>query len=78
MNPTIKGAIRSILDDLKTDPFLGKALQGDFIGLRSLRFKRYRVIYRVDAKHRVLQILLAGQRTNIYDELSRALKSLGQ
>ena len=78
LNPQAKAAIKSVLQELKINPYPGKALHSDFKGLHSLRYKKYRIIYKIiESKHQ-LQILLAGSRDNIYDELSKVLRGLKQ
>ncbi|NOR24838.1 MAG: hypothetical protein GQ542_10695 [Desulforhopalus sp.] len=47
-------------------------------GLRSYRIKRYRVIYRIVAPKKILEIIAIGPRKNIYEEtfkiISREVK----
>jgi len=45
--PIIEKGIRVLLEELQDEPYLGKALQRDLTGYRSVPFKRYRVIYKI-------------------------------
>ena len=41
LHPQAKRAIKSVLQELKINPYLGKALHSEFKGLYSLRYKRF-------------------------------------
>lgn len=66
LHPQIKHKLRSGLDLLGRDPHAGKALQGEFEGLRSLRVGQFRIIYRV-AGRRIIEIVAAGPRKVVYE-----------
>ena len=44
LHPTIKATIRTGIRDILKDPLLGRELQLDLSGFRSLRVRRYRII----------------------------------
>ena len=46
--PKVKKLIRSAIDDLREDPRRGSDSVDEFAGYRSLKPKRYRIIYRVN------------------------------
>lgn len=73
LSPTPKRKIRSALDEILMDPRQGKELQDELSGLRSYRVGQYRIIYRVDSKHRV-DILGVGPRESIYIDMYRKTK----
>ena len=58
--------ILDAIEKLAEKPRLGKELVGRLAGLRSLHFKRYRVIYKVKDVKLVVLILRIGYRRNIY------------
>ncbi len=66
LHPSIKPAVKSNVQALKENPYLGKALARDLSGYYSLRFKRYRVIYDIDHEHHAVRIHYAGHRKDIY------------
>ena len=68
LHPEIKSRIRDALQAILDDPALGKALQGELHGLRSLRVKRYRIIYRIVSDKKYLEIIAIGPRRHIYEE----------
>jgi mRNA interferase RelE/StbE len=72
--PSIKTPLRLIIEQLGENPYLGKPLKDEFEGLYSLRYQRYRVIYRVNEQSKLIEILFAGPRTDVYLEFSRLLR----
>lgn len=73
LHPQIKAKIRSALDFLMNDPYQGKPLKKELIGLWSFKLGRLRVIYRIKAK--VLEIIAIGPRKTIYVETYQRLGS---
>lgn len=71
LSPNVKRPLLQLIEALMEEPYLGKQLQDEFEGLRSLRYKRYRVIYRIREENRHIEILLAGPRFEIYQELTK-------
>ena len=67
LHPQIKHKLRSGLDLLGRDPHAGKALRGEFEGLRSLRVGQFRIVYRFGA-HRLIEIVAVGPRTIVYEK----------
>ncbi len=74
--PQIKRGIREILESLKEDSYIGKALQRDLFGFRSLAFKRYRIIYKVLLEKKQILIYSIEHRQDIYDNLSKMIKRI--
>jgi mRNA interferase RelE/StbE len=73
LHPLIKADIRAGLQLLLQNPERGKALKEELQGLRSLRIKRYRIIYRIVAADKILEIIALGPRKSIYEETYRIL-----
>lgn len=55
------------LDNLKTNPELGKPLTGNLTGLRSLRIGDYWAIYRILHEKLIVFVIKVGHRKNIYN-----------
>ena len=53
--------------EIKEEPFLGKPLTMELTGKFSFRVGVYRIIYRVDKKDKVVDILTAGHRATVYE-----------
>lgn len=73
--PLIKKGIREILEFLKISPYLGKPLQRELLGFRSMRYKRYRIIYRIEENASLL-IYTVEHRKSVYEELKSSLRKL--
>ena len=73
--PEIKQLIRSAIDDLRQDPRKGAELAGDLAGYRSLKSRRYRIIYRLNEEERALDIYHVGHRRDVYESLRALLEA---
>ncbi len=67
LNPNIKTVIRSKLDRLQIAPYTGKRLERELAGYRSLRAKRFRIIYKLDEEKKIIEIHYVGHRKDIYE-----------
>jgi len=50
------------------DPYCGKPLKDELDGLRSMRVKRFRIIYRLVIPDKEIEIVAIGPRKSIYEE----------
>jgi mRNA interferase RelE/StbE len=71
--PEIKRLVRSSIDSLLAKPQAGSELTGELDGYRSLKAKRYRIIYRLDDTGTAIEIYLVGHRRDVYDALRSLL-----
>ena len=67
LNPEISKAAKAALQELALNPYLGKELQAELSGFWSLRFLRYRIIYRVDVQQKIIVVWAIGNRRDIYE-----------
>jgi mRNA interferase RelE/StbE len=72
--PEIKQLIRSAIDELRDDPHKGAELAGEFAGYRSLKSRRYRIIYRPNEEGGALDICHVGHRRDVYESLRALLE----
>lgn len=73
-HPSTKRGLRTAIETLSFDTSIGKPLRDEFEGLYSLRFKRYRIIYRYQKKKSQIEIILIGQRFDVYERLASYLR----
>lgn len=66
LHPQLKAGIKAALKDILDKPTCGKALKDELDGLRSYRFKRFRIIYRIATGG--IAIVAIGPRRYIYEE----------
>lgn len=55
------------LTDIKEDPLLGKPLDRDLNNRFSYRFGSYRIIYKIDQRDKIVEILWADHRGRVYN-----------
>lgn len=56
----------SCLEAVAGDPLSGKPLKGPYRKLRSYRVGEYRIVYRMDAKARLVLVQRIGDRRDVY------------
>ena len=67
LHPELKAIIRSRLDVIQEKPFSGKRLERELSGYRSLRAKRFRIIYKFNEAAKIIEIHYVGHRRDVYD-----------
>jgi len=75
LHPWIKPTIKKHIEDLKENPFAGKALERELSGYFSLRAKRFRVIYEIKDQEKIIQIHYVGYRKDIYQLFRELLEN---
>ena len=76
LHPVGKKLIKSGLDELRQNPFMGDDLQQELSGFRSLKIKRYRILYAIDEKGKVIQVYYVGHRRDVYEQFRDLLSDL--
>jgi len=59
-------AIQNAFEEIKEDPFSGKPLTLELTGRLTYRVGVYRIIYTINKKDKVVQIITAGHRVTVY------------
>jgi mRNA interferase RelE/StbE len=72
LHPILKKRVHAALQEIRTDPDSGKALQDDLEGYRSLRAGKFRIIYRTSASKEI-EVVAVGPRRTIYEETVRLI-----
>ena len=62
----LKERFDKAIDKLKEHPYAGKPLKHDLAGLRSLKVGKYRIIYMVDEKNKIIWLVTVDHRDKIY------------
>ena len=73
LHPENKKLIKQALIELRQNPYMGKDLQEELSGLKSLRLKQYRIIYDINEEKNFIQIYHIGQKRDVYEQLRRLL-----
>ena len=72
--PEVKQAVKDALRSIATEPATGEPLRGELEGLWKFRVRRYRLVYAVDRRQRVVRIFAVGHRRGIHEEVSGRLR----
>lgn len=67
LSQLLRGAVFEALTTIKEDPFSGKPLTRELSGCFVYKVGRYRIIYMINKKDKVVTVLTAGHRARIYD-----------
>ena len=78
LHPLIKEDIRAALHFLVKKPNSGKALKEELNDLRSYRVKKFRIVYRVVAQEKIIEIIAIGPRKHIYEETFKFISRDGK
>jgi mRNA interferase RelE/StbE len=70
LKPLIKSAIRAIA----ANPECGEPLKRELDGLRKYRVRRFRIVYAVHQKTRIIRLMAVGHRRSVYEELTERLR----
>ena len=74
LHPQLKPVIKSKIEQISNNPYIGKYLENELSGYLSFRAKRYRIIYKVDDDNKIIQIHYVGHRKDVYELLGEQLK----
>jgi len=70
--PELKRKIKQALEEILSQPSLGKALREELLGLHSYRLGNIRIIYRLE--ERAIVLVTVGPRKTVYQKAALELK----
>jgi mRNA interferase RelE/StbE len=76
--PELKRSVKQALRSLSSDPFSGEPLLRELSGLRKYKVRRFRIVYEVDRKSRVIRIFAIAHRRDVYEELADRIRKAGR
>ena len=62
----VKNRVLRAIDEIATNPFMGIRLRGELEGYRRWRIGKYRIIYMINQKSKLVVLLDIGPRKTIY------------
>ena len=74
LHPQIKPIVKSHIQILKENPYVGKGLERELSGYYSLKMRRFRVIYEIDHQNHIVHIHYVGHRKDIYEVFKNFLE----
>lgn len=66
--PDVKRGVKQALRASASNPELGELLQGELAGLWRYRVRRFRIVYEVVRRRRIIRVYAVGHRRRIYEE----------
>ena len=72
--PDVKRSVKQAVRALSADPSMGVPLRRELSGLLKFKVRRFRIIYKLDRKARVIRIFAIGHRRDVYEELAGQLR----
>lgn len=73
LHPDLKQLIKSAIRAIAANPACGEPLKRELHGLRKYRVRRFRIVYTVDHKRKIIQLMAVGHRQSVYEELTERL-----
>ena len=74
--PDLKRSIKHALRSLSSDPYAGTPLLGELSGLWKYKVRRFRIVYNLDKRARIIKIFAIGHRRAVYEELANRLRGI--
>ena len=74
LHPDLKQLIKSAIRAITANPECGEPLKRELDGLRKYRVRRFRIVYAVDQKRRIIRLMAVGHRQFVYEELTKRLR----
>ena len=72
--PDVKRSVKQAVRALSADPSMGVSLRRELSGLLKFKVRRFRIIYELDRKARVIRIFAIGHRRDVYEEVAGQLR----
>ena len=72
--PDVKRSVKQALKSLSADPLCSAPLLRELSGLWKFKVRRFRIIYDLNRKARVIRIFAIGHRREVYEELADRLR----
>ena len=73
LHPGLKRSIKAAVRGIATDPECGEPLMRELRGLWNYRVRRFRIVYAINPKARVIRLMTVGHRQSIYEDLTATL-----
>jgi mRNA interferase RelE/StbE len=77
LHPDLKRSVKAAVRAIATDPECGVPLLRELDGLWKYRVRRFRIVYAIDRRSRVIRLMAVGHRRDVYEELSARLRTEG-
>ena len=72
--PDVKRSIKAAIRALSDSPTAGVPLQRELDGLWKYRVKRFRIVYAIDRRRKIIRIVAVRHRRAIYEEMADLIR----
>ena len=69
LHPDLKRSVRAAIDEIAANPECGEPLRGELDAYWNYRVRRFRIIYAVDRRKRMIRIMAIAHRREVYEQL---------
>lgn len=74
LHPDLKRSVKSAIRAIASDPECGEPLLRELDGLWKFRVRRFRIVYAIDRRARIIRLMAVGHRQSVYEELTARLR----
>jgi mRNA interferase RelE/StbE len=74
-HPDLKRSVKAAIPNIATDQKCEELLMCELDGLWKYRVRRFRIVYTIDRKERVIRLIAVGHRQSIYEDRSAKLRT---
>lgn len=74
LHPDLKRSIKAAVRAIAADPECGEPLLRELEGWWKYRVRRFRIVYAIDRKARLIRVMAVGHRQHVYEELTAGLR----
>ena len=76
LHPDLKRSIRAAVRAIAIDSECGEQLLRELDGLWKYRVRRFRIVYAIERKTRIIRLMAVGHCRHVYEELSARLRRM--
>ena len=76
LSPDLKRSIKAAVRGLCVNPSGGAPLVKELEGLWKYRVSRFRIVYAIDRRRKVIRVMAVGHRRSVYEEVTEHLPEM--
>ena len=73
LSPDLKRSIKAAVRALCVNPNEGAPLVKELEGLWKYRVRRFRIVYAIDRRRKVIRVMAVGHRRSVYEQVTERL-----
>jgi mRNA interferase RelE/StbE len=73
LNPDLKKSIRAAINEIAVNPNCGQPLQGVLCAYWKYRVRRFRIVYSVNRRKKIIRVVAVAARRSVYEDLALQL-----